>query len=159
MRVFTFAALVLAVATTAAVAQTAQQWPREFPPRPLAARPMVFLPFEVKTLPNGLTVVVVSQNEQPAISMRMIVRAGSAQDPKGKLGLAMPLDRFIPEQLAANGFSLLNIDFRHAARVESLPFLHRDPFDRLLVAQAQAEKLTLVSADARLSDYGVKRIW
>jgi PIN domain nuclease of toxin-antitoxin system len=77
----------------------------------------------------------------------------------GKLGLAMPLDRFIPEQLAANGFSLLNIDFRHAARVESLPFLHRDPFDRLLVAQALAEKLTLVSADAMLSDYGVKRIW
>ncbi|MEW5770456.1 MAG: type II toxin-antitoxin system VapC family toxin [Pseudomonadota bacterium] len=77
----------------------------------------------------------------------------------GKLRLAMPLDRFIPEQLAANGFSLLNIDFRHAARVEALPFHHRDPFDRLLVAQAQAEKLTLVSADAVLSDYGVKRIW
>lgn len=77
----------------------------------------------------------------------------------GKLRLAGALDRFIPEQLAANGFSLLNIDFRHTARIEALPFHHRDPFDRLLVAQAQVEKLTLVSADAVLSEYGVKRIW
>lgn len=77
----------------------------------------------------------------------------------GKLHLVTSLDRFIPEQLSANGFSLLNIDFRHTARVETMPFLHRDPFDRLLVAQAQAERLTLVSADAVLSEYGVKRIW
>ena len=46
-------------------------------------------PFEIKKLPNGLTVVLVSQNEQPAVSVRLIVRAGAAQDPKGKLGLAM----------------------------------------------------------------------
>ncbi len=77
----------------------------------------------------------------------------------GKLRLATALNRFIPEQLAANGFNLLHIDFRHTARVESLPFHHRDPFDRLLVAQAQSEKLVVVSADAALSDYGIKRIW
>jgi zinc protease len=50
---------------------------------------VTFPPFEIKTLSNGLTVVLVSQNEQPAVSIRMIVRAGAAQDPKGKLGLAM----------------------------------------------------------------------
>lgn len=77
----------------------------------------------------------------------------------GKLSLATPLEQFIPEQLAANAISLLPIDFRHAARVESLPFHHRDPFDRLLVAQAQTEKLAIVSADAVLSEYGVRRIW
>ncbi|MEW5787937.1 MAG: type II toxin-antitoxin system VapC family toxin [Pseudomonadota bacterium] len=77
----------------------------------------------------------------------------------GKLRLALPLERFIPEQLASNGFSLLPIDFRHTARVESLPFHHRDPFDRLLIAQAQAEKLVLVSADGAFNDYGVRRIW
>ncbi len=77
----------------------------------------------------------------------------------GKLQLTSPIERFIPEQLAANGFNLLNIDFRHVARVEGLPFHHRDPFDRLLIAQAQVEKLTLVSADPVLSDYGVRRIW
>jgi PIN domain nuclease of toxin-antitoxin system len=77
----------------------------------------------------------------------------------GKLKLSMALERFIPEQMAANGFNLLNIDFRHVAKVEFLPSHHRDPFDRLLIAQAQTEKLTLVSADSALSDYGVKRIW
>lgn len=77
----------------------------------------------------------------------------------GKLTLAQPVERFVPEQIAANGFQLLAIDFRHVGRVESLPFHHRDPFDRLLVAQAISEKLTLVSADASLSAYGVKRLW
>lgn len=67
----------------------APAWPREFPPRPLQPRPVTFPTFDVKTLPNGLTVVLVSQNEQPAVSVRMIVRAGAAHDPKGKLGLAM----------------------------------------------------------------------
>ncbi len=88
MKTFTTAALTLTLLTTIAVAQTAQQWPREFPPRPLQPRPVTFPAFDVKTLPNGLTVVLVSQNEQPAISIRMIVRAGAAQDPKDKLGLA-----------------------------------------------------------------------
>lgn len=77
----------------------------------------------------------------------------------GKLALSQSVERFIPEQLAANGFRLLEIDFRHAARVESLPFHHRDPFDRLLVAQAMSEKMTVISADAALSEYGIKRIW
>lgn len=77
----------------------------------------------------------------------------------GKLTLAQPVERFIPEQLAANGFSLLAIDFHHVSRVETLPFHHRDPFDRLLVAQALHEKMSLVSADASLSAYGIKRLW
>jgi zinc protease len=89
MKPFTAAALTLTLLTSVAVAQTAQQWPREFPPRPLQPRPVSFPPFEVKTLANGLTVVLVSQNEQPSISIRMIVRAGAAHDPKDKLGLAM----------------------------------------------------------------------
>ena len=117
MKPFTIAALVLTVVTTAAVAQTAQQWPREFPPRPLQARAMVFPPFEVKTLANGLTVVVVSQNEQPAISMRMIVRAGSAQDPKGKLGLAMLTAALLDQGAGARSAQQLaeEVDFMGAA--------------------------------------------
>ncbi len=68
---------------------TASQWPRENPPRPLPARPATFPPYELRKLSNGLQVVLVSQNEQPSISVRMIVRAGAAHDPKGKHGLAM----------------------------------------------------------------------
>ncbi len=67
----------------------ALRWPSERPPRPLAAKPVKFPPYEIRTLANGLQVVVVSQNEQPIVSARMLVRAGAAQDPKGKEGLAM----------------------------------------------------------------------
>src|SRR6187402_22050 len=70
-------------------AQARVEWPRENPPRPLPARPVTFPPYEIRKLANGLQVVLVSQNEQPAVSVRMIIRAGAAHDPKGKHGLAM----------------------------------------------------------------------
>ena len=58
-----------------------RQWPTERPPRPLEARPVKFPPYELRKLPNGLQVVIVSHHEQPSVSVRMIVRAGAAQDP------------------------------------------------------------------------------
>ncbi|HWI19795.1 MAG TPA: insulinase family protein, partial [Vicinamibacterales bacterium] len=70
-------------------AQARVDWPRDNPPRPLPARPVTFPPYEIRKLSNGMQVVLVSQNEQPAISVRMIIRAGAAHDPKGKHGLAM----------------------------------------------------------------------
>lgn len=76
-----------------------------------------------------------------------------------KLAFAAPVDRFIPEQLAANGFDVLPIEFAHVARVSRLPFHHRDPFDRLLIAQALGERLVIVSADPVFRRYGVKRVW
>jgi zinc protease len=83
---FTLVSVTMLVASGSA--QT-RSWPSENPPRPLAARPIHFPPYELKTLPNGLKVVLVSHHEQPAVSVRMIVRAGAAMDPKEKLGLAM----------------------------------------------------------------------
>jgi PIN domain nuclease of toxin-antitoxin system len=77
----------------------------------------------------------------------------------GLLRIDAPLERFVPEQLAANGFLPLAIDLRHTARVANLPFHHRDPFDRLLVAQALTEELTIVTADRIFARYGVKRVW
>lgn len=77
----------------------------------------------------------------------------------GKLRLSQPVERFIPDQLSENGFQLLPIEFRHVAKVETLPFHHRDPFDRLLVGQALVEKMTIVSVDAVLAEYGVRCIW
>ena len=77
----------------------------------------------------------------------------------GKLRLPGVIERFIPEQLAANAFRQLTIEFRHVARVAALPFHHRDPFDRLLAAQAIEEECAIVSADPVFRKYGVKRIW
>jgi PIN domain nuclease of toxin-antitoxin system len=76
-----------------------------------------------------------------------------------KLKLEAPVDRFIPEQLAINSFSLLPIEFAHVARVARLPFYHRDPFDRLLAAQGVIDDLPVVSADPIFRRYGVKRLW
>ena len=70
-----------------------------------------------------------------------------------------PIDTFIPAQLSANRFSLLEISFRHTARVAKLPFRHRDPFDRLLVAQALEDGLTIVTSDPVFPKYGVKQLW
>jgi PIN domain nuclease of toxin-antitoxin system len=77
----------------------------------------------------------------------------------GKLRLTHSLDRFIPEQLTRNGFVLLSVEFPHVARVAELPFHHRDPFDRVLVAQALQDELAIVSSDRVLRKYGVTVVW
>ena len=63
-------------------------WPTERPPRPLPARDVKFPPYSLKTLGNGLQVIAVSHHEQPAVSVRLMVRAGGAQDPSDKPGVA-----------------------------------------------------------------------
>lgn len=77
----------------------------------------------------------------------------------GKLKLPGPVDRFVQEQLEVNGFNLLPVSLEHIAGVAGLPFHHRDPFDRLLAAQALHEELPVVSSDAVFGKYGVKRVW
>ena len=77
----------------------------------------------------------------------------------GRLTLAHPVEQLLPAQLAANGIALLPIDLRHTLRVSSLPFHHRDPFDRMLVAQSLVEQMPLVSVDAALDAYGIRRLW
>ena len=77
----------------------------------------------------------------------------------GKLTVQSSLERFVAEQMATNGFQPLAITLGHVARVATLPFHHRDPFDRLLVAQAIDKDLTIVSADPVFQKYGVRRVW
>ena len=77
----------------------------------------------------------------------------------GKLKLSLPVRRFVVENVAANGFRILEIGIAHVGRVETLAAHHGDPFDRLLIAQALEENLTIVTADPVFRKYGVKRIW
>jgi zinc protease len=65
-----------------------RNWPSEPMPKPLAARPVPFPPYEIRTLPNGLRAVVVEHHEQPSVSLRLLVGAGTAQDAPPKLGVA-----------------------------------------------------------------------
>jgi zinc protease len=89
LKALAFAAAFAATAGTAA-AQTigAANWPAENPPRPLPARTLAFPPYELKTLSNGLQVLVIPHHEQPSVSMRLIIKAGAAQDPADKPGVA-----------------------------------------------------------------------
>lgn len=77
----------------------------------------------------------------------------------GKMSLSASFDVLFPHQLKINGFELLSVKIEHTSVVTSLPFRHRDPFDRLLIAQAIEEKMTLVSADEIFDDYGINRLW
>lgn len=65
----------------------------------------------------------------------------------------------LPDQILGEGFAWLPVGPEHAWRVRTLPPHHRDPFDRLLVAQALVEHMALVSADAHLAGYGVEVQW
>lgn len=77
----------------------------------------------------------------------------------GRLSLSEPFGRFIPHQIQINGFDLLPILFEHLSHLTSLPFHHRDPFDRLLTAQCITEKCTIISRDAVFDSYQIDRLW
>lgn len=76
----------------------------------------------------------------------------------GKLTLVTSLERLVRGG-QERGLRILEVTPDHAYRVERLPFHHRDPFDRLLVAQAMHEAMRLVSRDGRLDAYAVTRVW
>ena len=78
----------------------------------------------------------------------------------GKLVLLDPLHTIVERELAKNGWEVLPIHLRHTRSLADLPALHRDPFDRLLIAQAKTESLALVTADPLIRAYpGVDTIW
>jgi PIN domain nuclease of toxin-antitoxin system len=77
----------------------------------------------------------------------------------GKLELGVSVADLLGPHRARLGVGLLTIELSHVVRLESLPFHHRDPFDRLLICQALAEGLTVLSADKHLDAYGVRRVW
>ncbi len=76
----------------------------------------------------------------------------------GKLEIPRVLDGF-ESKLSDEGFFTLEISIKHALRAGALPNHHKDPFDRMLVAQAQAEDLSLISNDSMFDHYGVRRVW
>jgi PIN domain nuclease of toxin-antitoxin system len=87
------------------------------------------------------------------------VSAASAWEVAIKIGLGrLRPTRTVEQAVEESGFLELPITFRHAERVASLPAHHRDPFDRLLIAQAEVEGLTLVTRDPAFGPYAVERI-
>jgi len=77
----------------------------------------------------------------------------------GKLRLPENLGQFITEELHRNNITVLPIHLRHALHIYTLPLLHRDPFDRILIAQSQLDKMPILSVDSLISQYEVQTIW
>lgn len=77
----------------------------------------------------------------------------------GKLTLDRPLDRLFADLVGEQGLVVLPIGHQHCSRVAELPLHHRDPFDRMLIAQAQQERVPILTADPKLASYEVEIVW
>lgn len=77
----------------------------------------------------------------------------------GKLSFSLPFKEFIEQQLSVNKFNLLEIKIGHINVVATLPLYHRDPFERLLIAQYIVEQIPILSADSAFDAYPINRIW
>ncbi len=77
----------------------------------------------------------------------------------GKLELENPFEELVPHQLELNDIDVFAIEIAHLKKVAVMPFHHRDPFDRLIIAQSLVEQLPIVSIDTKFDDYGIERLW
>jgi PIN domain nuclease of toxin-antitoxin system len=106
---------------------------------------------------GALTAAVVRRIQRAS---EVFVSVASAWEIAIKAGLGrLRMRGSVVDVVSAYGFRELPVTFAHAHQVLALPRLHRDPFDRLLVAQAMMEELTLVSRDRALSGYGISVVW
>ena len=76
-----------------------------------------------------------------------------------KYSLPKPYQQFMESQIAINEFRILHIEPKHTSLITTMPLHHKDPFDRLLVAQAIVEGIPIISVDEQLDPYGVRRLW
>ena len=109
-------------------------------------------------LSKSARVLIEAEDSQPFMSMASLWEI-AIKISLGKLQLEQPYETFIPQQLALNGIGILNLSLDHTAAIATLPFHHRDPFDRLIAVQSRIEKMPLVSADPSFDAYEIERVW
>ena len=76
-----------------------------------------------------------------------------------KLQVGMSMSDLVTRNVYGNAIEILHIEAQHLDQLSSLPFYHKDPFDRIIVAQSLVEKMPLISADAIFDRYGITRLW
>jgi PIN domain nuclease of toxin-antitoxin system len=112
---------------------------------------------EPQLSPTAGEIISNGQNElyvSAASGLEMAIKAKL-----GKLELPDNIESFILEQTAINNFKVLPIKMSHALHVYTLPFHHQDPFDRVLVAQARLDKMTIITVDKQIALYPVEVTW
>ncbi|MEG3936539.1 MULTISPECIES: type II toxin-antitoxin system VapC family toxin [unclassified Microcoleus] len=77
----------------------------------------------------------------------------------GRLNFSLPFMEFVRQQLSVSNIGLLEINLNHIEVVASLPLHHRDPFDRLIIAQSMSEQIPVLSVDAIFDAYAIARLW
>lgn len=116
-----------------------------------------FLLDDQRLSPHAITVIANLDNEvliSPASYWEIAIKISI-----GKYSLPEPYAEFMERELAGNGFSILPIEVKHTAALINLPFHHRDPFDRIIIAQGIAEGIPIISIDAAFRAYPVPSIW
>lgn len=111
-----------------------------------------------RRLPARIRDVIEDRRNRVCLSVVSVWEAGTKAR-LGRLRLSRPIDVLAKEAVREFDLSVLDVEIRHAFRVADLPPLHGDPFDRMLVAQAIEERLTLVTSDVALHGYPVDQLW
>lgn len=83
----------------------------------------------------------------------------SIKNSLGKLKLPLPFTKLVAEQVYGNGIELLHITPEHLDVLRTLPFYHKDPFDRLIIAQSMSEDIPVLSREKAFDDYTIRRFW
>jgi len=107
---------------------------------------------------SGKALRAISSSENEIFISTVTAWELAIKNHSGKLEIHRLLDG-LENKLVEEGFFTLTISMRHALRAGDLPSHHKDPFDRMLIAQAQAEDLSLISNDSMFDRYGIRRIW
>jgi len=123
------------------------------------AEAQAHLPELVARLGSG-DELIITQDQRPVA--KLVREKPPARKPR-KAGNCIGMIRIVADDMQrgiqGNDFDILPIETRHTSLLTSMPFHHHDPFDRLLAAQALAEKMPIVSADSPFDAYGVTRLW
>lgn len=111
---------------------------------------------------DRLTARALALIEDPEVDVTLSVASAweiAIKSAAGRLELETAPEHFVPDRLRRHGFSVLPVQLSHALRAGSLPRHHGDPFDRMIVAQAQVEDIPVVTSDPLLGLYDVETIW
>jgi PIN domain nuclease of toxin-antitoxin system len=113
---------------------------------------------EPEKLPDNLRSTIIEAGPEAGVSVASIWEIAIKVSMK-KLTLPAPFETLFPTSVSAAGLTLLPIEVQHLTMVSQLPWHHKDPFDRLLIAQARVGSLTVATCDPFFQAYGVKTIW
>lgn len=102
--------------------------------------------------------LIENENTEKLLSLASVWEMGIKHS-IGKLNFVQPFMEFIKEQLVITNIGLLGIDFEHIEVITTLPLHHRNPFDRIIIAQAILEGIPVIGADVMFDAYGITRFW